>query len=54
MQHNKVYATEEFYHRLHIFAENKRRIDHHNAGNHSYKSKVLHQPTEKYFTLIYK
>ncbi|XP_033480672.1 pro-cathepsin H-like isoform X1 [Epinephelus lanceolatus] len=35
-QHNKVYGTEEFYHRLRIFTENKREIDHHNAGNHSF------------------
>uniref|UniRef100_A0A8C9Z5J6 Pro-cathepsin H n=1 Tax=Sander lucioperca TaxID=283035 RepID=A0A8C9Z5J6_SANLU len=36
MQHNKVYDTEEYYHRLHIFTENRREIDHHNAGNHSF------------------
>ncbi|KAI9545188.1 hypothetical protein NQZ68_038500 [Dissostichus eleginoides] len=35
-QHNKVYATEEYYHRLQIFTENKREIEHHNAGNHSF------------------
>lgn len=40
VQHNKVYDTEGFYHRLHIFTENKRRIDHHNAGNHSFTSTV--------------
>uniref|UniRef100_A0A672JTG1 Cathepsin H n=1 Tax=Salarias fasciatus TaxID=181472 RepID=A0A672JTG1_SALFA len=34
--HNKVYSTEEFYHRLHVFTQNKRLIDHHNAGNHSF------------------
>uniref|UniRef100_A0A672JP85 Pro-cathepsin H n=1 Tax=Salarias fasciatus TaxID=181472 RepID=A0A672JP85_SALFA len=36
LQHNKVYSTEEFYHRLHVFTQNKRLIDHHNAGNHSF------------------
>ncbi|XP_076593393.1 pro-cathepsin H-like [Chaetodon auriga] len=35
-QHNKVYDTEEFYHRLHVFTENKRTVDHHNSGNHSF------------------
>ncbi|XP_026234844.1 pro-cathepsin H-like isoform X1 [Anabas testudineus] len=35
-QHNRVYDTEEYHHRLQIFTENKRMIDHHNAGNHSY------------------
>ncbi|XP_053172817.1 pro-cathepsin H-like [Scomber japonicus] len=35
-QYSKVYDTEEYYHRLHIFTENKRTIDHHNAGNHSF------------------
>ncbi|KAL3065235.1 hypothetical protein OYC64_015416 [Pagothenia borchgrevinki] len=35
-QHNKVYATEQYYHRLQIFTENKREIEHHNAGNHSF------------------
>lgn len=40
LQHNRAYDTLEFYHRLHIFAENKRTIDHHNAGNHSFTSTV--------------
>ncbi|CAB1323193.1 unnamed protein product [Coregonus sp. 'balchen'] len=35
-QYNKVYDIEEFYHRLQIFSENKRRIDHHNEGNHKF------------------
>ncbi|XP_034726535.1 pro-cathepsin H-like [Etheostoma cragini] len=35
-QHNKVYDLEEYYHRLHIFTENGRFIEHHNAGNHSF------------------
>ncbi|KAG7222419.1 hypothetical protein INR49_016279 [Caranx melampygus] len=35
-QHNKVYDSEEYHHRLQIFTENKRRVDHHNAGNHSF------------------
>ncbi|XP_056234329.1 pro-cathepsin H-like isoform X2 [Seriola aureovittata] len=35
-QHNKVYDTEEYYHRLQIFTDNERAVDHHNAGNHSF------------------
>ncbi|XP_075934142.1 pro-cathepsin H-like isoform X2 [Anarhichas minor] len=35
-QYNNVYDTEEYYHRLRSFTENKREIDHHNAGNHSF------------------
>ncbi|KAM3625078.1 uncharacterized protein V6R79_006534 [Siganus canaliculatus] len=35
-KHNKVYQADEFYQRLHIFTENKRTIDRHNAGNHSF------------------
>ncbi|KAK2853612.1 hypothetical protein Q5P01_006273 [Channa striata] len=35
-QHNKVYDTEEYHHRLLIFSENRRVIDRHNAGNHSF------------------
>ncbi|TNN70101.1 Pro-cathepsin H [Liparis tanakae] len=35
-QFNNVYAPEEYHHRLRIFTENKRNIDHHNAGNHSF------------------
>ncbi|XP_069029607.1 pro-cathepsin H-like [Embiotoca jacksoni] len=35
-QHNKVYDSEEYYQRLHVFAQNKKTIDHHNAGNHSF------------------
>lgn len=42
MQHNKVYDTEEFYKRLHIFTKNKKTIDCHNPGNHSITSTVLH------------
>lgn len=42
MQHNKVYDTEEFYKRLHIFTKNKKTIDHHNPGNHFFTSTVLH------------
>lgn len=39
VQHKKVYNEEEFSERLQIFIENKRRIDKHNAGNHSFSSK---------------
>ncbi|XP_064168196.1 pro-cathepsin H [Anguilla rostrata] len=35
-QHNRVYGLEEYYHRLQTFTENKKRIDHHNAGNHKF------------------
>ncbi|XP_037342411.1 pro-cathepsin H [Pungitius pungitius] len=35
-QYNNIYENEEYYHRLRIFTENKRKIDHHNAGNHSF------------------
>ncbi|XP_041651707.1 pro-cathepsin H [Cheilinus undulatus] len=40
VQHNKEYSPEEYYDRLLIFAENKRTIDHHNAGNHSFSMKL--------------
>lgn len=36
VQHNKVYNVEEYYDRLQIFTENKRTIDKHNEGNHSF------------------
>nr|XP_006628920.1 PREDICTED: pro-cathepsin H [Lepisosteus oculatus] len=36
-QFNKQYELEEYYHRLQIFTENKRKIDHHNAGNHKFR-----------------
>ncbi|XP_056137121.1 pro-cathepsin H [Lampris incognitus] len=35
-QHNKVYEPEEYRRRLQIFAENKRRVDRHNEGNHTF------------------
>uniref|UniRef100_A0A667WWS9 Cathepsin H n=1 Tax=Myripristis murdjan TaxID=586833 RepID=A0A667WWS9_9TELE len=35
-QYNKMYDLEEYYLRLQIFTENKRRIDKHNEGNHSF------------------
>ncbi|CAB1313787.1 unnamed protein product, partial [Coregonus sp. 'balchen'] len=34
--YNKVYDMEEYYHRLQIFIENNRRLDHHNEGNHKF------------------
>ncbi|XP_077568786.1 pro-cathepsin H [Stigmatopora nigra] len=34
--HNKVYNTEDYLHRLCIFADNKKKVDDHNAGNHSF------------------
>ncbi|KAM3870621.1 pro-cathepsin H [Diretmus argenteus] len=36
VQHNKMYNVEEYYERLQIFTENKRRIDRHNEGNHTF------------------
>ncbi|XP_076847219.1 pro-cathepsin H [Brachyhypopomus gauderio] len=35
-EHNKEYGLDEYYQRLQIFTENKRRIDIHNAGNHTF------------------
>uniref|UniRef100_A0AAQ4QWM4 Cathepsin H n=1 Tax=Gasterosteus aculeatus aculeatus TaxID=481459 RepID=A0AAQ4QWM4_GASAC len=35
-QYNNIYDNEEYYHRLRTFTENKRKIDRHNAGNHSF------------------
>ncbi|KAM6980147.1 pro-cathepsin H-like [Aplochiton taeniatus] len=35
-EHNRKYGLEEYYHRLQIFTENKRKIDNHNAGKHSF------------------
>ncbi|XP_051235399.1 pro-cathepsin H-like isoform X1 [Dicentrarchus labrax] len=35
-EHNKVYDTEEYYRRFHVFTENKKTIDRHNAGNHTF------------------
>ncbi|XP_007566449.1 pro-cathepsin H [Poecilia formosa] len=35
-QYNKAYDFEEYYQRLRIFTENKRMIDKHNEGNHSF------------------
>ncbi|XP_063053585.1 pro-cathepsin H [Engraulis encrasicolus] len=35
-QYNKQYDMTEYHHRLKIFAENKRMIEKHNAGNHTF------------------
>ncbi|KAJ8417348.1 hypothetical protein AAFF_G00285750 [Aldrovandia affinis] len=35
-QHNRLYDLEEYYHRLQVFTENKKRIDRHNAGSHKF------------------
>ncbi|XP_019389474.1 PREDICTED: pro-cathepsin H [Crocodylus porosus] len=37
LQHGKWYGDEEYYSRLRIFASNKRRVERHNAGNHSFQ-----------------
>ncbi|XP_029378826.1 pro-cathepsin H isoform X1 [Echeneis naucrates] len=39
-QHNRVYTMEEYYNRLQIFTRNKRRIDKHNEGNHSFSMRL--------------
>ncbi|XP_053471619.1 pro-cathepsin H [Ictalurus furcatus] len=36
-EHNKQYGLEEYYQRLQIFTENKKKIDTHNAGNHKFR-----------------
>uniref|UniRef100_A0A3P9D5J3 BLM RecQ like helicase n=1 Tax=Maylandia zebra TaxID=106582 RepID=A0A3P9D5J3_9CICH len=36
VQYNKGYNLKEYYQRLQIFTENKKRIDKHNEGNHSF------------------
>ncbi|KAM4573645.1 pro-cathepsin H [Odontesthes bonariensis] len=48
-QHNKVFNMEEYHQRLQIFTENKRRIDKHNAGNHSF-TMALNQFSDMTFT----
>ncbi|KAG9328371.1 hypothetical protein JZ751_021960 [Albula glossodonta] len=35
-KYNRAYELEEYYRRLQIFTENKRKIDHHNAGNRTF------------------
>ncbi|XP_071771678.1 pro-cathepsin H [Centroberyx gerrardi] len=40
VQHNKMYEVEEYYDRLQIFNENKRRIDKHNEGNHTFTMRL--------------
>uniref|UniRef100_A0A8C5AIW3 Cathepsin H n=1 Tax=Gadus morhua TaxID=8049 RepID=A0A8C5AIW3_GADMO len=40
-QHSKDYDLTEYSYRLRIFTENKRTIDHHNAGDHSFKSRRI-------------
>ncbi|XP_070763071.1 pro-cathepsin H isoform X3 [Enoplosus armatus] len=39
-QHNKEYSMKEYYERVQIFTENKRRIDKHNEGNHSFTMRL--------------
>nr|AWM30700.1 cathepsin H [Rachycentron canadum] len=39
-QHNKMYSMKEYYNRLQIFAQNKRMIDKHNEGNHSFTMRL--------------
>ncbi|XP_071355580.1 pro-cathepsin H [Trachinotus anak] len=39
-QHNKAYNMQEYHERLQIFTENKRRIDKHNEGNHSFTMRL--------------
>uniref|UniRef100_A0A7N6A4R7 Cathepsin H n=1 Tax=Anabas testudineus TaxID=64144 RepID=A0A7N6A4R7_ANATE len=39
-QYNKVYNLKEYYERLQTFTDNKRRIDKHNEGNHSFTMRL--------------
>lgn len=39
-QHQKKYSSEEYHHRLQAFVSNWRKINAHNAGNHTFKSTV--------------
>ncbi|KAG9273285.1 pro-cathepsin H [Astyanax mexicanus] len=48
-EHNRKYSLDEYYQRLQIFTENKRRIDHHNAGNHKFRM-GLNQFSDMTFT----
>nr|BAM99886.1 cathepsin H [Oplegnathus fasciatus] len=48
-QHNKVYSMQEYYQRVQIFTENKRRVDKHNEGNHSF-TMGLNQFSDMTFT----
>ncbi|XP_056134676.1 pro-cathepsin H-like isoform X1 [Lampris incognitus] len=41
-EHSRDYSPAEYYQRLQIFVENKRRIDEHNAGNRSYTQGLNH------------
>ncbi|XP_030621544.1 pro-cathepsin H [Chanos chanos] len=41
-QYNKSYSLDEYYRRLQIFTENKRRIEEHNAGGHSFTMGLNH------------
>ncbi|XP_014897628.1 pro-cathepsin H-like [Poecilia latipinna] len=56
-QYNKAYDFEEYYQRLRIFTENKRMIDKHNEGNHSFTmglngfSDMTFNEFRKYFLL---
>lgn len=38
-QNNRQYGPDEYPRRLRIFLDNKRQIDEHNAGNHSFQSR---------------
>uniref|UniRef100_A0A7N6BTQ8 Pro-cathepsin H n=1 Tax=Anabas testudineus TaxID=64144 RepID=A0A7N6BTQ8_ANATE len=40
VQYNKVYNLKEYYERLQTFTDNKRRIDKHNEGNHSFTMRL--------------
>ncbi|XP_068579901.1 pro-cathepsin H isoform X2 [Cebidichthys violaceus] len=36
LKHNRVYSVQEYHERLQIFSGNKRKIDKHNEGNHTF------------------
>ncbi|XP_064867245.1 pro-cathepsin H-like [Oncorhynchus nerka] len=42
--YNKVYALEEYHHRLDIFTGHKRRIHYHNAGKHTFSRSHISSP----------
>lgn len=54
VQHNKVYSMKEYYERLQIFTDNRRRIEKHNQGNHSYTSKISFSMHTCFYLVFYK
>lgn len=50
-QNGRRYGPAEYGHRLRVFVGNKRRIDEHNAGNHSFESRSCPCPRPRPPTL---